>query len=77
MKKGNKLADEIKEADKPAKPLTRKEVEEQIQSGNLTKEQAIKLRQEYMDTLEYNEEEFVTSCGGIRSLPILLPKDKE
>ena len=78
MKKGNKLADETKAADKPMKPLTRKEVEEQIQSGKLTKEQVIELRQRYMDGLEYNEDQqFVTCCGGIKPLPILPPPDEE
>lgn len=78
MKKGNKIADETKATGKPAKPLTRKEVEEQIRSGRLTEEQAIELRQKYMDSLEYNEDQrFVTCCGGIKPLPILPPPDEE
>ena len=61
-----------------AKPLTRKEVEKQIRSGKLTEEQAIALRQRYMDSLEYNEDQqFVTMCGGIKPLPILPPPDEE
>ena len=61
-----------------AKPLTRKEMEKQIRSGKLTKEQAIELRQRYMDSLEYNEgQQFVTCCGGIKPLPILPPPDEE
>lgn len=60
------------------KPLTRKEVEKQIRSGKLTEEQAIELRQRYMDGLEYNEDQqFVTSCGGMKPLPILPPPDEE
>lgn len=35
------------------KKMTMAEVERKIKSGNLTKAQAIKLRQEYMDSLEY------------------------
>lgn len=63
---------------KAAKPLARKEIEKQIQSGKLTEEQAIELRQKYMDSLEYNEEQqFVTCCGGIKPLPILPPPDEE
>ena len=58
--------------------LSRKEVERQLHSGNLTEEQATELRQRYMDSLEYNEEQqFVTCCGGIRPLPVLLPPDEE
>lgn len=61
-----------------AKPLTRKEVEKQIRSGKLTEEQAIALRQRYMDSLEYNEDQqFVTCCGGIKALPVLPPPDEE
>ena len=61
-----------------AKPLTRKEVEKQIRSGKMTEEQAIELRQRYMDSLEYNEDQqFVTCCGGIKPLPILPPPDEE
>lgn len=61
-----------------AKPLTREEVEKQIRSGKLTEEQAIALRQRYMDSLEYNEDQqFVTCCGGINPLPILPPPDEE
>lgn len=61
-----------------AKPLTRKEVEKQIRSGKLTEEQAIELRQRYMDSLEYNEDQqFVICCGGIKPLPILPPPDEE
>ena len=61
-----------------AKPLTRKEVEKQIRSGKLTEEQAIALRQRYMDSLEYNEDQqFVTCCGGIKTLPVLPPPDEE
>lgn len=61
-----------------AKPLTRKEVEKQIRSGKLTEEQAIELRQRYMDSLEYKEDQqFVTCCGGIKPLPILPPPDEE
>ena len=78
MQKGNKIADETKATGKPSKPLTRKEVEEQIQSGKLTKEQVIELRQRYMDGLEYNEDQqFVTCCGGIKPLPILPPPNEE
>ena len=40
---------------KPAKPLTEKEIKKQLKSGKLTGQQAIALRQKYMDTLEYNE----------------------
>jgi len=66
------------EEGKAAQSLTRKEVEKQIQSGKLTEEQAIELRQKYMDSLEYNEEQqFVTNCGGIKPLPVLLPPDEE
>lgn len=62
----------------PAKPLSRKEVEKYLRSGNLTKEQAIELRQRYMDSLEYDEDQqFVTMCGGIKPLPILPPPDEE
>ena len=58
--------------------LSRKEVERQLRSGNLTEEQVTELRQRYMDSLEYNEEQqFVTCCGGIRPLPVLLPLDEE
>ena len=58
--------------------LSRKEVERQLRSGNLTEKQATELRQRYMDSLEYNEEQqFVTCCGGIRPLPVLLPLDEE
>ena len=58
--------------------LSRKEVERQLRSGNLTEEQAIELRQRYMDSLEYNEDQqFVTCCGGIQPLPVLLPPDEE
>ena len=61
-----------------AKPLTRKEVEKQIRSGKLTEEQAIALRQRYMDSLEYNEDQqFVTCCGGIEPIPVLPPPDEE
>lgn len=42
-------------AKQPAKKLTKAEVERQIKSGKLTKEQAIKLRQKYMDSLEYKK----------------------
>ena len=69
----------IKEAEtrNAAKPLTRKEVEKQIRSGKLTEEQAIELRQRYMDSLEYNEDQqFVTCCGGIKPLSILPLPDK-
>ena len=38
-----------------AKPLTEKEVEKQLRSGKLTENQAIELRQRYMDNLEYKE----------------------
>lgn len=70
----------IKEAEtrNTAKPLTRKEVDKQIRSGKLTEKQAIALRQRYMDSLEYNEDQqFVTCCGGIKPLPILPPPDEE
>ena len=70
----------IEEADarKAAKSLTRKEVEKQIRSGKLTEEQAIELRQRYMDSLEYKEDQqFVTCCGGSKPLPILSPLDEE
>lgn len=61
-----------------AKPLHRKEVEKQIRSGKLTEEQAIELRQRYMDSLKYNEDQqFVICCGGIKPLPILPPPDEE
>lgn len=69
-----------KKEDKTANGLNRKEVEHQLRSGNLTEEQAIELRQRYMDSLEYNEDQqFVTCCGGIQPLPVLLPleEDKE
>ena len=63
---------------KAAKSLTGREVEKQIQSGKLTEEQAIGLRQKYMDSLEYNEDQqFVTCCGGMKPLPILPPPDEE
>ena len=66
------------ETRKTAKSLTRREVEKQIRSGKLTEEQAIGLRQKYMDSLEYNEDQqFVTSCGGIKPFPILPPPDEE
>lgn len=66
------------ETRKTAKSLTRREVEKQIRSGKLTEEQAIGLRQKYMDSLEYNEDQqFVTCCGGIKPLPILPPPDEE
>lgn len=38
---------------KPAKKLTIAEIERQIKSGKLTKEQATKLRRQYMDSIEY------------------------
>lgn len=38
---------------KAAKKLTMAEVERQIKSGKLTKEQALKLRKQYMDSIEY------------------------
>ena len=66
------------ETRKVAKSLTRREVEKQIRSGKLTEEQAIGLRQKYMDSLEYNEDQqFVICCGGIKPLPILPPPDEE
>ena len=37
------------------KKMTMAEVEKKIKSGNLTKAQAIKLRQQYMDGLEYKK----------------------
>ena len=40
-------------AKKATKKLTMAEVERQIKSGKLTKEQALKLRQKYMDSIEY------------------------
>lgn len=40
-------------AKKATKKLTKAEVERQIKSGKLTKEQALKLRQKYMDSIEY------------------------
>lgn len=55
MKKGNKATTETNS--KPTKPLTVKELEKQLRSGNLTRQQAIELRQKYMDSLEYNEEQ--------------------
>ena len=58
--------------------MNRKEVERQLRSGNLTEEHAIELRKRYMDSLEYNEDQqFVTCCGGIQPLPVLLPPDEE
>lgn len=66
---------EEKEAKKAAKPLTRKEVEKQIRSGKLTKEQALELRRKYMDSLEYLGAP-QPDCGGIQP-QILLPEDKE
>ena len=83
MEKWESFEDAKKRIEKAAaretvKPLTKKEVEKQIRSGNLTKEQAIELRQRYMDSLEYKEEQrFVTCCGGIKPLPILPPPDEE
>ena len=69
---------EEEEARKAAKPLTGKEVEKQIRSGELTEEQAIALRQRYMDSLEYNEDQqYVTFCGGIKPLSVLPPPDEE
>lgn len=60
-----------------AKSLTRKEVEKQIRRGKLTEEQAIALRQRYMDSLEYHkDQQFVTCCGGVKPLPILPPPDE-
>lgn len=44
-----------------------------IRSGKLTREQAIKLRQSYMDEQEYNG---APSCGGI-SGTVLQRKDEE
>jgi hypothetical protein len=40
-------------AKKTTKKLTMAEVKRQIASGKLTKEQALKLRQKYMDSIEY------------------------
>ena len=77
MKKGNKATNATKAESEPQKPLSLKEIEKQIRRGQLNAEQAIKLRQKYMDSLEYKEERFVTACGGIRPLPILLPLNKE
>lgn len=37
----------------PAKELTLAEVKRQIKSGKLTEEQALELRQRYMDSIEY------------------------
>ena len=60
------------------KPLTRKEIEKLIRSEKLTEQQAIQLCQRYMDSLEYNDDQqFVTCCGGIRQLPVLLPINEE
>ena len=60
------------------KLLTPKEIDAQLKRGELTREQAIALRQRYMDSLEYNEDQqFVTCCGGIKPLPILPPPDEE
>ncbi len=60
------------------KPLTPKEIDAQLKRGELTREQAIALRQRYMDSLEYNEnQQFVTCCGGIKPLPFLPPPDQE
>jgi hypothetical protein len=47
-------AKKITNAKKTTKKLTMAEVERKIKSGNLTREQAIKLRQKYMNSLEYN-----------------------
>lgn len=38
---------------KPAKKLTMAEVKRKIESGKLTKEQALNLRRQYMDSIEY------------------------
>ena len=37
----------------PPNPPSRKEIKRQLQSGKLTKEQAIELFRQYMDSLEY------------------------
>ena len=66
MKKGDKIIEAIKAESELQKPLTLKEIEKQIRSGQLTAEQAIELRQKYMDSLEYDEEGFATYCGGIQ-----------
>jgi hypothetical protein len=71
----SKKRNEKRAARKAAKPLTRKEVEKQIRSGKLTKEQALELRQQYMDSLEYLGAP-QPDCGGIQP-QILLPEDKE
>ena len=73
-----KMQVKVESASEPTKPLSRKDVEKQLRSGNLTEEQAIELRQRYMDSLEYNEaHQFVTCCGGIQPLPVLLPPNEE
>lgn len=57
---------EKKAAKQENKPLTRKEVIQQLKSGKLTAEQAIELRQKYMDSLEYTDAELpLPDCGGI------------
>ena len=76
MKKGNNVVGGTKATG--TKRLTRKEVEKQLRSGKLTKEQSIELRQKYMNSLEYKEgQQFVTCCGGIRPLPVLLSMEEE
>ena len=43
-----------------------KKVKQKLAAGELTKEQAIALAQQYMDNLEYNEPQMLTDCGGIQ-----------
>ena len=72
----NRIAEAEKR--KTVKPLTGKGIEKQIRSGKLTKEQAIALRQKFMDSQPCNEEEqYVVCCGGIPMLPPLPPIEKE
>lgn len=75
-----------------AQQLTPKEIQIQLDSGKLTKDQAVELIQKYMDSLEYTDEdhgdgydtvcggiqpEFLSDCGGIQPLPLLPQNDEE
>lgn len=72
------ISKRMETASEGVEPLTEKEVEKLLRSGDLTEEQALELYWHYMDSLEYKEgQQFVTCCGGIRPLPILPPPDEE